>query len=84
MKGTHRLNQSQNQIAGEFAIGICFSGTAGLSYDDIMGALEDGEFPEGVEVWEPFEGQSAVNLSETLFDMKRVLSTYGEKLLEAN
>jgi hypothetical protein len=54
------------QVLEQEALALVLSDVEGLNYGDVMESLENGEFPDDLLVWEPFENYQPNELAETL------------------
>jgi hypothetical protein len=54
------------QVLEQEALALVLSDVEGLNYGDVMESLENGEFPDDLLVWEPFENCQPNELAETL------------------
>ena len=71
-----------NNIFEEYALGSILSDSAEMSYEDVMESLQNGEVPEDIIVWEPFEYEDPRALANRLEDFHDMFKTFAEELEE--
>ena len=71
-----------HELVEEQAIGMVLSSTGDWSYDDIVDAFQNGECPDGVSLWEPFEHWEYYAMAEQIEDNYRVLMNFAKRVKE--
>lgn len=75
------LNMEQVDLIKEFAVGYVFSYTAGMGHAALVEELEEGNIPEGVVVWEPFEDLNSWELVEHIEEQYSIFEVFSERLM---
>lgn len=65
----------------EYAIGAVFSDTAEKSYTALVEELEQGNIPEEVLVWQPFETLDPQALLEQVEEQYNIFEHFAERLI---
>lgn len=71
-----------NNIFEQYALGSVLSDSAELGYDEIMESLQNGEIPEDVIVWAPFEYEDTRALAERIEEFHDIFKAFAEDLEE--
>ena len=70
------------QLIKKYAIGAVFHDTDNLGFDFIMEKLEEGEIPDEVLVWTPYESLNASQLAERVEEQFDIFATFAVRLSE--
>lgn len=71
-----------NNIYEEYALGSVLSDSAGLDYDVVVDSLRNGDMPDEVIVWQPFEYEDMRGLAERIEEYHDIFKTFAEELDE--
>ena len=72
-----------NTLVDQYALGTILTDSAELQYDYLISKLEEGEIPEGVIVWEPFENYPPQHLASVLDDVREAYRCFAEDIIKA-
>lgn len=72
-----------NTLVDQYALGTILTDSAELDYDYIISKLEEGEIPEDVIVWEPFELYDPKYLASILEDVRDGYRCFAEDIIKA-
>ena len=76
------MSDNKRALIKKYAIGAIFSDTAELGFDFIMEKLEEGEIPDEVIVFAPYERLGATDLADMVEDQMDIFATFAEQLSE--
>jgi len=76
------LDNNKRALIKKYAIGAIFTDTAELGFDFIMEKLEEGEIPDEVIVFAPYERLGATDLADMVEDQMDIFATFAEQLSE--
>lgn len=69
---------TKDEVLNKYAIGAYLADSNEHDYDTIVGALEGGEIPEGVSIWQPFENHEYYELAELISEQRDILKCFAE------
>ena len=72
-----------NTLVDQYALGTILTDSAELDYDYIISKLEEGEIPEDVIVWQPFENYSPNVLASILDDVREGYRCFAEDIIKS-
>ena len=73
---------SLNTISEKYALGAVLSDSNEMDYNDILESLENGEIPEGVSIWAPFENYEYYELAQLIEEQHDIFQAFIEELDE--
>jgi hypothetical protein len=76
------MSDNKRALIKKYAIGAIFTDTAELGFDFIMEKLEEGEIPDEVIVFAPYERLGATDLADMVEDQMDIFATFAEQLSE--
>lgn len=71
-----------NNIHQKYALGAVLSDSNELDYGDVIEAFENGECPDGVSVWAPFENYEYYELAQLIEEQHDIFLAFTEELDE--
>lgn len=71
-----------NNIFQKYALGAVLSDSNEHDYDDVLEAFENGECPEGVSIWSPFENYDYYELAQLIEEQHDIFKCFTEELDE--
>lgn len=71
-----------NNIFQKYALGAVLADSFELDYDIVLETLNEGELPEGVSVWYPFENEDKRNLANLIEEQHDIFQAFAEELSE--
>lgn len=74
------MSENLNQLAWEEAVATALADLGGLTADEILEKLEEGEIPEEVAVWEPFEYYDASRLLDVISDFQGQFARFAKSV----
>ena len=72
-----------NTLVDQYALDTILTDSAELDYDYIISKLEEGEIPEDVIVWQPFESYDPKYLASILDDVREGYRCFAEDIIKA-
>lgn len=73
---------NSNTVFQKYALGAVLSDSNELDYDIILDSLNEGEIPEGVTVWYPFENEDTRNLVNLIEEYHDTFVVFADELAE--
>lgn len=74
------MNINKGILASNYAIDFYTSDLGGLTHEEFYEALSDGEIPDEVSIWSPFENSDAGDLLELIDNLANYLIHFSETL----
>ena len=71
-----------NNIFQKYGLGAVLADSNELDYDDVLESLEQGECPEGVSIWAPFENYEYHELASLIEEQHDIFRAFAEELDE--
>ena len=71
-----------NNIYEKYALGAVLSDSNELDYGVVLDTLNEGELPEGVSVWYPFENEDTRSLANLIEEHHDIFKCFAEELAE--
>lgn len=71
-----------NNIYQKYALGAVLADSNELDYDTVLEAFENGECPDGVSIWHPFENHEYYELAELIEEQHDIFRAFAEELDE--
>lgn len=71
-----------NNIYQKYALGAVLADSNELDYDDVLESFEQGECPEGVSIWHPFENHDYYELAQLIEEQHDIFRAFAEELDE--
>lgn len=75
------MTRKMYEIALEEAVNTALADLGGLDYDEIVGQLQEGNIPDEISMWEPFENYDASRLYEIIDGFRAQFERFGLELL---
>ena len=76
------LSMKQIELVKEYAIGAVFSDTNEMGYTALVEQLEQGNIPEDVIIWAPYENLDPQELVEQIEEQYNIFEIFAERLTE--
>ena len=71
-----------NNIFQKYALGAVLADSNEHNYDELLESLENGEVPEGVSIWSPFENYEYHELASLIEEQHDIFKCFAEELDE--
>lgn len=69
---------TKDELLNKYAVGEILTDSAETPYDELMSQLWDGNLPDDVIVWQPFESHTPEQLAERIEEARDIFQCFGE------
>jgi len=67
----------------KYSLGMVFTDSAGLDFEEMLNSLEEGKIPEDAILWEPFEHYQPEDVLNVLDEFHAIMYTYTLDILDS-
>lgn len=71
-----------NNIFQKYALGAVLADSNEHDYDELLESFEQGECPDGVSIWAPFENHDYYELASLIEEQHDIFKAFAEELDE--
>lgn len=75
---------TKDEVLNKYAVGAILSDSNEVPYDTLIETLENGEVPDGVSIWHPFENHEYYEIAELIQEQRDILKCFAEDWDGAN
>jgi hypothetical protein len=75
-------NNALVALCQKYSLGMVFTDSAGLSYDEMSNSLEQGKIPDEAIIWEPFEDYQVDGVLSVLDEYHAIMYKYTLDVLD--
>lgn len=71
-----------NNIFQKYALGAVLADSNEHDYEELLESFEQGECPDGVSIWQPFENHDYYELAQLIEEQHDIFRAFAEELDE--